>query len=171
MSIYSERKQQGLCGYCGKGECDCKVRRNELNNRRRRLKTANGLCRTCSRPRTKGVYCQPCWEWRRKYKPKPETLEVKAARSYRKNYGLEWKPLKAKFDKQTGRCAISGVQITIGRNAELDHIIPKAKGGTNTIENLQWVHSTVNRIKGALLLTELVKWCDLILNNATQVIA
>jgi hypothetical protein len=41
--------------------------------------------------------------------------------------------------------------LTIGDNASLDHIVPKSKGGSDDLTNLQWVYLgeniDVNRIK------------------------
>jgi 5-methylcytosine-specific restriction endonuclease McrA len=58
-----------------------------------------------------------------------------------------WEQLKDKFDQQKGRCALSGFPMTLGVNAELDHIIPVAKGGSRDISNTQWVLRVVNRMK------------------------
>lgn len=30
---------------------------------------------------------------------------------------------------------------------QIDHVVPKSAGGSNTIENLQWVHPAANRAK------------------------
>lgn len=37
--------------------------------------------------------------------------------------------------------------IVIGKNASVDHIKPKSKGGTDETSNLQWVHHDVNIMK------------------------
>lgn len=37
--------------------------------------------------------------------------------------------------------------LTLGRDAELDHRVPIAKGGSNGPENVQWVHSVINQMK------------------------
>lgn len=52
------------------------------------------------------------------------------------------------FDQQNGICTYSGLPIVIGVNASLDHKTPKSKGGSNDLENLHWVHSGINRLKG-----------------------
>jgi len=43
---------------------------------------------------------------------------------------------------QRGRCAISGRPL--GRDAHLDHIVPKTRGGSDGIENLRWLDPWVN---------------------------
>lgn len=46
---------------------------------------------------------------------------------------------------QRGLCALTGRRL--GREAELDHILPKARGGKDDIGNLRWVCSEVNMAK------------------------
>lgn len=55
------------------------------------------------------------------------------------------------FNKQQGKCPYTGVELTIGVNAELDHKISRKLGGKDTLDNLQWVLSIVNTMK----------WCHL----------
>jgi 5-methylcytosine-specific restriction endonuclease McrA len=58
-----------------------------------------------------------------------------------------WQELKVIFDKQNGKCPYTGRTLTIGVDAEIDHIIPRAKGGSNEPDNLQWVYEKINRMK------------------------
>jgi CRISPR/Cas system Type II protein with McrA/HNH and RuvC-like nuclease domain len=93
-------------------------------------------------------------------------MEAKLRRSrHYTQYNVAWNELEALYNKQNGRCALSGVPITIGENASLDHIIPRAKGGTNTIDNYQWVHSDVNMMKNAFPVKRFIEWCSLIARN------
>ena len=39
------------------------------------------------------------------------------------------------------------MHIDYGNMASLDHIVPRSKGGTNDVGNLQWVHWWVNFMK------------------------
>lgn len=74
------------------------------------------------------------------------------------------------FEKQNGKCAISGVLLRfrspyedkICQTASLDRI-DSNKG--YTINNIQWVHKTVNRIKWALSQDEFIEWCKIIAEN------
>ena len=45
-------------------------------------------------------------------------------------------------------------------NAHVDHIMPKSRGGSNNLDNLQTVHSRCNEAKGNLTTEEqkLLRW-------------
>jgi hypothetical protein len=53
------------------------------------------------------------------------------------------------WERQDGRCAYSGIQLVAGTdsNVNLDHVIPKARGGPDAPENLEFVAATVNQMK------------------------
>jgi 5-methylcytosine-specific restriction endonuclease McrA len=59
---------------------------------------------------------------------------------------------------QEYRCALSGMKIT-PETARIDHKIPVSAGGGDEIENLQWVHQEVNRMKGTLDNEEFLDIC------------
>jgi hypothetical protein len=72
------------------------------------------------------------------------------------------------FQKQKGKCALSGVEIHFPEKstryggdctASLDRI-DSSKG--YTIDNVQWVHKIVNLMKMNLPQDEFIKWCKLI---------
>lgn len=55
--------------------------------------------------------------------------------------------LQKLFEQQQGVCPYTGLILSLGVNADLDHKVPVSKGGTNAIENLQWVHKMANTMK------------------------
>jgi 5-methylcytosine-specific restriction endonuclease McrA len=59
--------------------------------------------------------------------------------------------------KQRGFCALTGERLD--RSAVLDHDIPRSRGGSHTIENLQWVTSRANAAKGDMTTTEFAAFC------------
>jgi hypothetical protein len=65
--------------------------------------------------------------------------------------------------KQRGRCALTGVKLD--RTANVDHIVPVCKGGTNESSNLQWLTPMANQVKSSLTVEELVLMCGLILQT------
>lgn len=67
--------------------------------------------------------------------------------------------LKQIVEQQNYQCALTGRHLT-PKNAELDHVVPRSKGGTNERENLQWLHKQVNRAKGTMTQSEFVAMCQ-----------
>jgi hypothetical protein len=63
------------------------------------------------------------------------------------------------LEKQGHRCALSGVKLT-PETAELDHIVPLAKGGSNAISNVQWLHKRINRMKGSMKQDDFIDMCS-----------
>jgi 5-methylcytosine-specific restriction endonuclease McrA len=63
---------------------------------------------------------------------------------------------------QGGLCALSGRKLDI-RTAELDHIIPRSRGGSDNLENLRLVCPEANSAKGSLTDRELILLCQDIL--------
>lgn len=41
--------------------------------------------------------------------------------------------------------------MTLGKDCELDHIVPSFRDGVNTVENTQWTLMVCNRMKDNLL--------------------
>lgn len=70
-----------------------------------------------------------------------------------------------KFENQQGKCALSGIQLSLGERygdaitASLDRIDSE---GAYTIDNIQWLHKDVNRMKSTLDQIYFQKMCGLI---------
>jgi len=62
------------------------------------------------------------------------------------------------IERQGYRCALSGVKLD-PEHAVIDHIVPVSKGGDNEIDNLQWVHTVANKMKGNMSNESFIKWC------------
>ncbi len=60
------------------------------------------------------------------------------------------KGLIEKLEYSEFTCHYSGLKITPGFSASIDHRIPKTKGGTNDLSNLVWSHTQVNKLKNNL---------------------
>ncbi len=61
------------------------------------------------------------------------------------------------WKKQRGLCALTGERL--GRDAHLDHKLPKTRNGGDHPSNLQWVSPTVNLAKRDLTDAEFVALC------------
>ena len=154
------RRQNGLCRHCGEAtnegfvaceKCRAKSREfrssQEMKQRvvdRRAKKREDGICQTCSNPSHPGLsYCKVC--------------QLKNVAASNLGNRSRWIDLQDLMEKQGNRCALSGQPIDI-TNAEIDHILPRAKGGQDVIENLQWTHKVTNRMKRDMNIYELIAW-------------
>ncbi len=80
-----------------------------------------------------------------------------------KEAGLE---IAALWDKQGGKCALTGRPLVIGGGAGLDHKTPISKGGSREIENVRWVCFAANAAKNVMSDAELFTLCEDILRHA-----
>jgi 5-methylcytosine-specific restriction endonuclease McrA len=60
--------------------------------------------------------------------------------------------------QQRGRCALTGRRLD--RTAQIDHIVPKARGGTDAVHNLRWTCEAVNIAKRHMTDAEFVALCS-----------
>ena len=77
----------------------------------------------------------------------------------------EYKNLKKLFEQQSGLCKYSGRTLILQENCELDHIMPKAKGGSDSLNNLQWLHRSINKMKYDFTESEFGELIQDIVNN------
>ena len=74
---------------------------------------------------------------------------------WRLPYGIPLAHFRAyqRFERNDGRCALCGERIEPGRSGatEVDHRIPRSRGGRSDAANLQVVHWDCNRAKGDLM--------------------
>jgi hypothetical protein len=141
----AKQRDQGLCLECmnkaksGRVRCgDCLDRRQQLRREHQKDAARDGRCIYCLKipALAKHRLCEKCYF---------RDVSWKHFRTTRL-----WSDLRQKWNEQRGECALSGVAITIGVDAELDHIVPTSRGGSKDIGNTQWVLSIVNRMKDNL---------------------
>ena len=143
--FYDAHRSQGLCLECvnpvaeGKARCEtCLIRRRAKRKERLSQAIAAGKCGSCcTLDAIQGNrLCVKCYLRR-------VSLD---------HFGTTrlWGQLLDNFEKQHGKCALSGFPLTLGIDAELDHILPKGAGGSKDIKNTQWVLHVVNRMKDKL---------------------
>lgn len=153
-------REAGVCISCdrlaspGRTQCPvCLSRRSKeaLSSSRRRVK--NGDCYDCPEKATVGKYCLKHW--------------FHKVSSF-KNTGTRRNGLKLMelFYLQKEKCAYTGFLLIPGVNASVDHKIPKSKGGSHEIENLQWVDAKINRMKTDMTHCEFIEMCALVLSRA-----
>ncbi len=66
----------------------------------------------------------------------------------------------ALWEKQRGLCALTGMPLD--NTAELDHKVPRSRGGKNEIENVRWVLKDVNKMKAHLTDEEFMRLAQLV---------
>jgi 5-methylcytosine-specific restriction endonuclease McrA len=66
--------------------------------------------------------------------------------------------LQEMWDGQGGLCGLTGRPLDF-ETAQLDHIIPRSRGGGNDRSNLRWVCKEANEAKGALTDEEFFSLC------------
>ena len=136
MKLRAYRKENKLCYYCGTkivdsfaycSDCRKKVAKSVKSLVKKRQ--AKGLCH-CGDKATIGKICEKCW--------------FKHASLLNTGSRKNWEAIKNKLEAQQYRCVYTQELLVPGKNASLDHIIPKIKGGSNNIENLQWTTNFIN---------------------------
>ncbi len=68
---------------------------------------------------------------------------------------------------QRGICALTGAKLT-RENAEVDHVLPQSRGGSNNIDNLQWTIKDVNRAKQGLTDQEFFDLCKQVVEHSEK---
>ncbi len=87
----------------------------------------------------------------------------------RKSYvHLTAEQLKQLWESQMGLCALTG--RSLGSNPQLDHIVPKTRGGDDSCVNLRWLCAEANQAKRNLLDDEFIQLCREVVTFADQLI-
>jgi 5-methylcytosine-specific restriction endonuclease McrA len=102
---------------------------------------------------------------KRRYWGHPFVRLAKAIKKGDKSSTITAQDIRHKYKQQRGLCAISKRKLT-NQNLSPDHITPKVKGGTSTIENIQLVCREVNIAKNSLTMDDFLSLCrDIIRAN------
>jgi len=156
--IRKHRKKNNLCYTCGgepaknRTRCrDCAAKGVQSVQRMHIQRQKKGLCR-CGEQATIGLVCKTCW--------------FKITSNNNTGTRANWEAIKKILEDQQYRCVYTNEKLIPGKNASLDHIIPKIKGGTNDVDNLQWTTLFVNtRMKYHFTHSEFMLFIENILKN------
>lgn len=166
---YKQKKLKlGLCHDCqnpvaeGRSICAYHIELYDGRSQKYYLeRKANGVCAQCGKnsPVIDRVQCADCRDKATKHK-KRRFFHYRITKfncNFKTN--LTAKDAASLWKKQKGICALTGRKLTKD-NAELDHIIPKSKGGLHDITNLRWLVHEVNRVKRNLFDLDFIKLCN-----------
>lgn len=109
---------------------------------------ATGGCAVCRKPKHTATLCRLC------------ACKQIARRARLPSFMAT--ALLQKLDDAKRACPYTGLSIEIGTGASLDHIVPRSKGGTNDLVNLEWVHVKVNMAKSNMSREEFIEFCRLV---------
>lgn len=155
-----ERVDGGRCARCGADReahprlCEgCRRREADAAATRYQARRESGLCTKCGvRPAAAGLLCMRDW-WR-------------AVASARTGSASHAAAIQRLWVRQGGRCAVSGIAMTPGEGASLDHVVPVSRGGSrDDVGNLRWILADLNRAKGDLLDREFLRMCRVALDG------
>ena len=87
--------------------------------------------------------------------------------NYKENYGSKDVLNKIQTDEYKANCYLTGREINLKEtsNYHLDHVVPRTKGGTNDLDNLQIACKEANMAKSDMLTGEFVELCREVLEH------
>lgn len=148
-------RDAGLCTACGKTNdsptttCStCKAKVSRARNAVVARYREQGLCSCGERPQSVGLACEECWF-------KARARDCAGSTS-------QWQALRLLLIAQGFCCAYSGKRLELGPDATIDHKVPRSRGGSNDISNLQWVSRRVNSMKTDFTHEEFIAACRII---------
>ncbi len=155
---YRAKRGAGICYGCssrpslpGRSKCEaCRQSLERLKNER----AAKGLCRYCNHGNEAvagSTRCETC------------LLKQKAMSHF--GSSKKWTVLKSIWDKQHGICPYTAISLNLA-DADVDHIVPRAKNGTEDASNLQFVHRVANEMKRGHSEEQFLEWIRIIYTNS-----
>jgi hypothetical protein len=74
------------------------------------------------------------------------------------------------FQKQSGKCAISGLKLELAESRRTNQTMTASLDRINsskgyTLDNIQWVHKDVNKMKNTMSQSNFLNWCQIITEN------
>lgn len=152
-------------------------RYNKARQEKRKQAIAAGFCQDCTiRPATlRRRSCEQCLmkaiiKGAFKFQRGRANKEATAARGgcyvdqFRPNIRSQW--CNEILSRYNGKCFYTGIDISVGSTAGLDHMIPVSRvltyGPAKVFcpENLVWCHKSINLLKGEMTAGEFMAWLD-----------
>lgn len=101
---------------------------------------------------------------------KPDIYRILISKRFHFNNGGEYMFTIEQLMEKIGsrpKCYLTGREIDLSksRTYSLDHIVPRSKGGDNSLENCGLTCSDANRAKNDLSLDEFISLCQSVVDN------
>lgn len=154
----TQRKNVGRCVHCpspadeGSVMCTpCRLRVTVATKALTKRRREQGLCSWCETKATVGRHCTRCWF---------RAASIRLVGTFELGDGL-----MALFHSQQGRCFYTGRVLEPGRNASIDHQMPRTRisgDAQHAMINLRWVDLQINRAKQDMSHEEFVAMCVLV---------
>lgn len=163
---------------CSKGTVSYylgKDQKTKTNNRQKLYRNRNINVKLCQKITTFKSKINKNYDYKNKFTKLRMVLNWKVYNFKRKNNNLMDDFTTDDLLKKIGdnpTCYLTGRPINLLKTREyhLDHIIPTAKGGKNTLDNLGLACKEANFAKNDLLLEDFIKLCkDVLTNNGYKV--
>lgn len=108
--------------------------------------------------------CVRCGSRDRSAKGKCKACDRRSSRARQRGTTID--RLVRLWHLQQGLCALTGDALPSLDGAEVDHIVPRSRGGPDDPDNLRLVCRAANRAKGNLLDEEFFMLCERVIEHA-----
>ncbi len=137
-------------------QCECGIVKPVLKGSILRNDSAG--CRTCT---TRRGEQSASWKGSRGVPGRKWSRLVKGAQIRDLEINITFDDIVDKFHQQQGRCAVTGLEISADVTGSVDRR-DSSKG--YTVDNIQWVHKDINRMKSDFTEDYFKELCRLVLN-------
>lgn len=147
-----------VCYHCGKNQ---KEKNKQRNRKNWRVNPLQAKIYTFRQKIEKGkIVCQQ----------HPNVYRILINKRFHFNKGGEYMFTIEQLMEKIGsrpKCYLTGREIDLSksRTYSLDHIVPRSKGGDNSLENCGLTCSDANRAKNDLSLDEFISLCQSVVDN------